>query len=169
MLIFLHMWFLYQKATWINIHISKVGQLFHFNAICAPNGICNWSWDKWRQRSFQWQRWNVIGCWHVWNMDRSSRGISNADVSASTRPNGGRRWRVRAGLCWWAMVRSTMRRRWRLDRTSRRTANMSKKVSNGALNIILHQDITKDDHWITTKVNKIVKWGIGGHPEAKLF
>jgi len=43
MLIFSHMWFLYQKATWIDMHISKIRQLFHFNAICAPNGICNWS------------------------------------------------------------------------------------------------------------------------------
>ncbi len=46
---------------------------------------------------------------------------------------------------------------------------MSEKAGNGALNIIPHQDITKDDHWITAKVNEIVKQGIGGHPEAKLF
>ena len=46
---------------------------------------------------------------------------------------------------------------------------MIEKAGNGALNIIPNQDITKHDHWITTKVNEIVKWGIGGRPEAKLF
>jgi len=34
-----HTWFLYQKPTWIPMHWQKNKQLFHFNAIRAPNGI----------------------------------------------------------------------------------------------------------------------------------
>ncbi len=45
-----------------------------------------------------------------------------------------------------------MRKHPRSSRVKRRTANMSKKLGNSLLNIIMSQNITKYNHRISTKM-----------------